>query len=93
VSKSKESVRAAVCVAVARLLRERRERLGLSMSDVAQKAGLSQQMVSYVERSMRNPTLDTLLRLSDALELNLPTLLQKACRDRDLPDKRGESPS
>jgi transcriptional regulator with XRE-family HTH domain len=53
------------------------------MSDVAQKAGLSQQMVSYVERSMRNPTLDTLLRLSDAMGLNLPSVLQKAARESE----------
>ena len=72
--------RESVCLAMAKLLRERRERLGWSMSEVAQRAGLSQQMVSYVERGMRNPTLDTLLRLSDALELSLPTLLQKALR-------------
>jgi transcriptional regulator with XRE-family HTH domain len=48
------------------------------MLRVAEKAGLSQQMVSYVERGMRNPSLDTLLRLSDALDISLPELLQRA---------------
>lgn len=48
------------------------------MSAVAEKAGLSQQMVSYVERNMRGPTLETLLRLSAALEVDLADLLRQA---------------
>lgn len=79
-SKKKDKDRDAICLEVARLLRERRERLGFSMSEVAQRAGISQQMVSYVERGMRNPTLDTLLRVCDALELNPAALLQKALK-------------
>jgi transcriptional regulator with XRE-family HTH domain len=39
------------------------------MSQVASEAGLSQQMVSYVERGMRNPTLDTLLRIAGVLKV------------------------
>lgn len=63
---------------IVRLLREERERAGLSMSAVAERAGLSQQMISYVERGLRMPTLDTLLRITDALNLNLLALLRKA---------------
>lgn len=51
------------------------------MNEVAERAGLSQQMVSYVEREMRNPTLETLLRMSAAIETDLPTILQAAIRD------------
>src|SRR5262245_55746290 len=61
----------AVCSQVARILRQERERRGLSMNTVAERAGLSQQMVSYVERQMRNPTLETLLRMAAAIETNL----------------------
>lgn len=67
-----------VSARVAQLLREEREKRKLSMNLVAERAGLSQQMVSYVERSMRNPTLETLLRISDAMEVDFVTLLQKA---------------
>lgn len=63
---------------VAKLLREERVRRGLSMNSVAKKSGLSQQMVSYVERGMRNPTLDTLLRIAIALNVDLWKLLKKA---------------
>jgi len=77
-TKEENALRARVCSAVARLLREERERQVLSMSEVAGRAGLSQQMVSYVEREMRVPTIDTLFRLAQALGLNPVTLLTKA---------------
>ena len=68
----------AVCSQVARILRQAREKQGLSMNLVAKRAGLSQQMVSYVEREMRNPTLETLLRISNALKIDLAKVLQTA---------------
>ena len=71
-------LRAKVCTAVARLLREERERQVLSMSEVGGRAGISQQMVSYVERGMRTPTIDTFFRLAQAMGLNPITVLTKA---------------
>lgn len=68
----------AVCAKVAKILRSERERSGLSMNEVAQRAGLSQQMVSYVERGMRNPTLETLLRISTALNVHLDEVIKRA---------------
>ena len=70
--------RQAVCTSVARLLKEEREKHGLSMTVLAERAGLSQQMVSYVERGMRNPGLDTLIRLTDAMEVDLAELIKQA---------------
>lgn len=70
----------AVCSHVARILREERERQGLSMNKVAERAGLSQQMVSYIEREMRNPTLETLLRICAALDIDLAQVIAKANR-------------
>ena len=80
--------RQAVSAAVARLLREERERQGLSMSIVAERAGISQQMVSYVEREQRKPTLDTLLRMAQALGIELPVLLERAHTGGVRPSKR-----
>jgi transcriptional regulator with XRE-family HTH domain len=37
-------------------------------------------MVSYVERGMRNPTLDTMLRISGALGVNLADVIKQACK-------------
>jgi len=65
---------------VAELLKKERQHQQLSMSTVAERAGLSQQMVSYVERGLRNPTLDTLLRMAAALKLDLAELLAVAQR-------------
>ena len=48
------------------------------MTKTAERAGLSQQMVSYVERGLRNPTLDTLLRITDALGINLSDVIRGA---------------
>lgn len=50
------------------------------MNQVAEHSGLSQQMVSYVERGMRNPTLETLLRMTDALGTDLALVIQKASK-------------
>ena len=70
---------------VARLLREKRVALGLSMNVVAMRAGLSHTMVSRVERELRRPTLDTLLRMTQAMRIDLWPLIRAAeAAGRDL---------
>jgi transcriptional regulator with XRE-family HTH domain len=68
----------AICRDVIRLLREERERRELSKYLVAARSGLSPQMISYVEREMRNPSLETVLRMADALEVDLAEIIKKA---------------
>ncbi len=51
------------------------------MNTVAERAGLSQQMVSYVEREMRNPTLETLLRIAAAIGVDLAQIIKRATKD------------
>ena len=70
--------RTVICSEVARLLKTQREKSQLSMTALAAKAGLSQQMVSYVERGIRNPTLETLLRITEALDVPLGKIITKA---------------
>jgi transcriptional regulator with XRE-family HTH domain len=72
----------AVCARVAQILRREREKRGLSMNLVAERAGLSQQMVSYVEREMRNPTLETLLRIAAAIEIDFVEVLRQATKSK-----------
>lgn len=67
-----------LCSEIVRLLKVERERQGLAMLTVAKRAGLSQQMVSYVEREIRRPTLETVLRISGALEVDLEELIRRA---------------
>jgi predicted transcriptional regulator len=63
---------------VVRLLREKRQALGLSMNAIAKRAGLSHTMISRVERELRRPTLDTLLRITEAMDADLWPLIKKA---------------
>jgi transcriptional regulator with XRE-family HTH domain len=75
---AKSEFREAVSAQVVRLLREERKRLGISMEVLAERAGLSQSIISLIERDLRNPTLDTLLRISEVLEVELADILAKA---------------
>jgi transcriptional regulator with XRE-family HTH domain len=51
------------------------------MTLVSERAGLSQQMVSFVERGLRTPSLDTLLRIAEALSIDLGNLIKKASKN------------
>lgn len=74
----KNDFRESVVSNVISLLREEREKQGLSMNVVAQRSGLSHSIVSLVERDLRNPTLDTLLRIAEALDIDLGEVIKKA---------------
>ena len=74
----KDRFREAVMAGVIQTLREEREKRGLSMNVVAQRAGLSHSIVSLVERDLRNPTLDTLLRITEAIEIDLGEIITRA---------------
>ena len=60
------------------LLREERLRRKFSLNEVATRSGLSHTMVSRVEKRERLPTIDTLLRITGALEVDLGKLLGRA---------------
>ena len=62
-------------------LRKRRENLGVSMNRLAEKSGLSLSMISFVERGLRKPTLDTLLRIASALDLVLWRAIKQATEE------------
>jgi DNA-binding XRE family transcriptional regulator len=68
----------AVCSHVARLLKQEREKRGLSLNLLAEKSGLSRQTVSFIEQELRTPNLDTLLRITSALEINLEKIIAQA---------------
>jgi transcriptional regulator with XRE-family HTH domain len=50
------------------------------MTRLAEMSGLSQGMISLVEHKQRNPSLDTLLRICHALDIELSTVLNRAER-------------
>lgn len=77
---NKAESRKAVCAELARLLAEERERQAMSRNKLATLTGLNQSTVSRLESDPDNPTLDSLLRIADALKVDLGKLLSKATR-------------
>ncbi|WP_156479567.1 helix-turn-helix domain-containing protein, partial [Hydrogenophaga intermedia] len=43
----------------------------------SQQSGVSRAVIAHIERQARNPSLQTLARLADALDLSLETLLSQ----------------
>ena len=84
---AKDRLREAIAANVSRLLREERGKRGMSMNVLAQKSGLSHSMVSLVERDLRNPSLETLLRIAEALEIDLGRIISEATKIAG--DRRG----
>lgn len=62
-------------------IRSVRERKGLTLKTVAQKAGVSESLVSQIERNKVSPAIDTLLNLADALDINLEFLFEEYRKD------------
>lgn len=67
-----------VCARIAAILHEERVAKNLSMTRVAEGAALSRQMVSYVEKGLRIPTVDTLLRITRVLEIDAADVISRA---------------
>ncbi len=63
---------------IVRLLRDERIRRGLTKYAVEQRSGISQQMVGYVERGLRRPSLETALRIADGIGVDLAVIIRKA---------------
>ena len=68
----------AVCAQVIKLLHEERERRGISKYTLAAQCGLAQQTISYMERGLRHPSFETILRVADGIGVNLEDVLKQA---------------
>jgi len=60
-------MRKALKAKIGDVLRERREKLGLSQEAVAERAGVDRTYISILERGLKSPTLDTLEKVCAAL--------------------------
>jgi transcriptional regulator with XRE-family HTH domain len=63
---------------VARAVRARREKLGLTLRALAAKSGVSSSMISDIERGAKSPTISTLSALAEALEASISALVDTA---------------
>jgi len=76
---------------IVRLLQEERKRRKLSNYAVSKRCGVSQTMLSLVDRGLRNPKIEILLRIADGIGANLPAIINKATRT--VADRKSRSPS
>ncbi|MDR0628268.1 MAG: helix-turn-helix domain-containing protein [Treponema sp.] len=63
-------------------IRAFRERRSLTLREVADRAGVSESLVSQIERNRVSPALDTLLALAEALDMDLAYLFADYRRTR-----------
>jgi transcriptional regulator with XRE-family HTH domain len=68
----------AIAAEVIRLLQKERETRGISKYALAETSGLAKQTISYMEREMRSPSFETILRISEALKADLGKLIAQA---------------
>jgi transcriptional regulator with XRE-family HTH domain len=64
--------------AVVMLLADQRKKKGYSLLKLAKLANISQTGLTFIERGDRRPTLEILIQLATALEIDLWPLLRKA---------------
>ncbi len=74
-----------LCFRVLQLLTEERDRRKITKYALAQKSGVSPQMIGYIEKGERNPTLEIVCRLAAALEVDLSKLVRRAEQDISTP--------
>src|ERR1700734_129377 len=53
-----------------------RKGYGLSLADLSQHSGVAKSIISQIERNETNPTLSTIWRLSQALDVSIERVLQ-----------------
>jgi len=58
-------------------LRQEREKLHLSQLDLSYEAGISQNMVAYIETGKRTPSITTILKLCNAMKIDPSVLFLK----------------
>ncbi|BBX71389.1 transcriptional regulator [Mycolicibacterium psychrotolerans] len=71
-----DEVAAKLATAIGARVRQERQRRGWTLDQLAGAASVSRRMVVSVEQGAVNPSVGTLLRLSDALGVGLPALVE-----------------
>ena len=76
----KNSEREATITHLVQMIQAARLRQKLSLNEIGTRSGLSRTMVMRVEKRERLPTIDTLLRITEALEIDLSKILKDAMK-------------
>ena len=64
-------------------LKKAREEAKLSQLELSYRSGVSQNMITYIETGKSSPTLSTLLKLTEALNINPADLFSDTDEERD----------
>jgi transcriptional regulator with XRE-family HTH domain len=67
-----------LCAHLAQVARECREEAGLSQNKEAEAGALSCQMIGYVEKQMRTPSIDVYFRMAHAMGRKLSDMVAEA---------------
>ena len=51
-------------------IKEKRERLGISQKELAEKVGISQSFLCDIEQGRSKPSIDTAVKIADALDIS-----------------------
>lgn len=72
-------------IAFGKQLRKYRERIGYSQELLAEDIGCTSIFISYIERGEKSPSLDTLIKMSNVLNVSTDILLGKDVKNICLP--------
>ena len=61
-----------------------RQTKGISQEELAEKTSLNTKYISSIERGKANPTLDTFIKIADALKLGIPELFSIEYEPKEL---------
>src|ERR1700750_795853 len=79
--------------AIRHALTERRQAIGISMSELGRKVGVSPSMISQIERGQTLPSVGTLFALAAALDITVDAFLTPAPGDEEKADPVAEEPT
>ena len=77
---SRDQSHRALCAQIVGLLRKEREHRRISKDALTERSGLSDQRIGYVERGLRSPSLQTIVRLAAGLEVDISAIVEHAYR-------------
>lgn len=73
-----------------KLLKEQRSKSGVTQADLALRAGIAVSFISRMERGQACPTLDTVFRIADALDVPPEEFVKRVREIREEAAKQGD---
>ena len=77
-AKALEAGATALSGQLGRTVQRLRKAYNLSLSELSEQAGVAKSIISQIERNETNPTLATIWRLAQALDVSIDKVLQEA---------------